>query len=241
MSENVFDELGLTPVQTKKVSESIYEQIRDKILSGELAPGERLPTEKELIELFQRSRPSVREALRMLESKKYITITRSRGAVVNKISADRLQGVLDNMLQMKLATMADVLKVRRVCENMAIKLAAQNRDDHDLEVMENILKKAHEVMADEEQYVDCGMEFNVAMARSSKNQILYIISRMVAVAGRDNYITGVKKLSETEVQKNAERTYREHLGLLEAIRIKDSELACERNLKHIQGTRDTFH
>ena len=56
-----------TPAKTQRASEAIYNQIYPKIISGELRTGDRLPPERELAEMFQRSRPVVREALRMLQ------------------------------------------------------------------------------------------------------------------------------------------------------------------------------
>ena len=55
------------PATTKRASEVIYDQIYQKIASGALRPGDSLPSERELAEQFHRSRPSVREALRMLQ------------------------------------------------------------------------------------------------------------------------------------------------------------------------------
>lgn len=56
------------PIKPKKVSSQIAEQIRTSILAGEFTPGEKLPPERELAELFGVSRPSVREALNLLAS-----------------------------------------------------------------------------------------------------------------------------------------------------------------------------
>ena len=55
------------PVETKRASEAIFDQIKDLIMRGKLRPGDRLPSERSMIEMFQRSRPTIREALRMLE------------------------------------------------------------------------------------------------------------------------------------------------------------------------------
>ena len=54
-------------VLNKKASESIFEEIRERILKGELRPNDRLPSERALIDVYHRSRPTIREALRMLE------------------------------------------------------------------------------------------------------------------------------------------------------------------------------
>ena len=70
-SEEIFH-----PIKTVRASEAIYEQIKDRIISGELKPGDRLPSERNMMELFQRSRPTIREALRMLERSGYIRTKR---------------------------------------------------------------------------------------------------------------------------------------------------------------------
>ena len=55
------------PVKTRRASEEIYLQLREFILSGQLKPGDRLPSERAMMAQLNRSRPTIREALRMLE------------------------------------------------------------------------------------------------------------------------------------------------------------------------------
>ena len=76
------------PAKTPSASEAIYNQIYPKIVSGELRPGDRLPPERELAEMFQRSRPVVREALRMLQQDGLLETTRGTngGAIVRGVS-----------------------------------------------------------------------------------------------------------------------------------------------------------
>ena len=61
------DEVHFTPVVTQKASKVIFDQIREWIVAGDLKPGDKLPSERTLMNMLQRSRPTVREALRMLE------------------------------------------------------------------------------------------------------------------------------------------------------------------------------
>ena len=78
----------LQPVQTKRASEEIYEQIRQLILDGEIQPGERLPSERSMMEMMHRSRPTIREAMRMLEREGYIQTVAGRGSFVGRRSAE---------------------------------------------------------------------------------------------------------------------------------------------------------
>ena len=77
-----------TPAKTQRASEAIYNQIYPMIVSGELKPGDRLPPERELAEMFQRSRPVVREALRMLQQDGLLvtSVGSTGGAVIRGIS-----------------------------------------------------------------------------------------------------------------------------------------------------------
>ena len=68
-------QIELQPVQTKRASEEIYNQIRQLILDGERSiRAWRLPSERKMMEMMHRSRPTIREAMRMLEREGYIKI-----------------------------------------------------------------------------------------------------------------------------------------------------------------------
>jgi DNA-binding FadR family transcriptional regulator len=71
-----------SPFATQRASEVIYEQIRELIISGQLKPSDRLPSERTLMEMYHRSRPTIREALRMLESSAGEDQRRQQRAVV---------------------------------------------------------------------------------------------------------------------------------------------------------------
>ena len=74
--------MNFQPIKPKKVSTQIADQIRSSILSGEFTPGDKLPPERELAEMFGVSRPSVREALNMLASSGLVMSYQGGGTVV---------------------------------------------------------------------------------------------------------------------------------------------------------------
>ena len=75
-----------SPVVTQKACGIIYDQIRSMIVAGDLSPGDKLPSERALMSMMQRSRPTIREALRMLENAGLIQIIPGGGAVVREPS-----------------------------------------------------------------------------------------------------------------------------------------------------------
>ena len=103
----------LRPVQTQRASEAIYEQIKDLIISGQFKPGDRLPSERALIEMLQRSRPTIREALRMLEREGFIrTVPGTNGAIVQELSTDGVTQSLEVMLQTSRVTLDELSEYR---------------------------------------------------------------------------------------------------------------------------------
>ena len=77
------------PIGGGRASEAIYDQLRELITSGVLKPGDRLPSERAMMEQLHRSRPTIREALRMLEQGGYVASTHgASGAVVQELTID---------------------------------------------------------------------------------------------------------------------------------------------------------
>ena len=80
------------PIGDRRASEAIYEQLRELITSGALRPGDRLPSERAMMEQLHRSRPTIREALRMLEQGGYVASTHgASGAVVQELTIDGVE------------------------------------------------------------------------------------------------------------------------------------------------------
>lgn len=229
-----FQHQAFAHVQPQKASVAIYEQIRDKILSGELKPGSKLPAERDLIEMFQRSRPTVREALRMLENKNYVTISRGKGTIVNKPSTDEIERTLSNLVRLNLVTTENVIDIRNVCENLAISLAAQNRSDEDISHLRMLLEDAEQISDDFCQYMDYGIRFNVAIARASHNEMLYLIVRITSKFSHDKMSVQVETLEPSKQAELTRMIGQQHQAMFDAIIAQDPERAEALNDQHIR-------
>ena len=164
-------QIELQPVQTKRASEEIYNQIRQLILDGEIHPGERLPSERKMMEMMHRSRP-----MRMLEREGYIKIySGSSGAVVQELNVDNAVQSLETIIQMKGMTIEEILEFRRLTECEAARLAAKRRTDEDLEKIKTILQRSESTIGNAEEFMACDMEFHVAVAEASQNSMYSIM------------------------------------------------------------------
>ena len=100
------------PIKPKKVSTQIAEQIRSSILNGDFTPGDKLPPERELAEMFGVSRPSVREALNMLASSGLVESYQGGGTVVKSLMESSAGNPLSELIRIEGDRALDVIVVR---------------------------------------------------------------------------------------------------------------------------------
>ncbi len=221
---------GFTPIRTKKVSEVIYDQILDMIISGELEPGEKLPPERNLINYFNRSRPSVREALKMLELKNYISISRGSGTVVNKHTTNELERTVNIMFRYNLVSKANIMEMRNMCETIAASWASQRRTQKDIDLMREVLDHSLEAIENHQLIIQYGLDFTNLMTSASKNEVLKIISQMTSIFSHERYL---EKKTQKDILIEHEKMIRQHMEILEAIIDKNAYMAKELTLLHL--------
>ena len=118
------------PIKARRASEDIYAQLRDLITSGALKPGDRLPSERAMMEQLQRSRPTIREALRMLEQGGYVASTHgASGAVVQELTIDGVEEPLAAMLQVNQISLEELGEYRESNDGTIAAWAAQRRTE----------------------------------------------------------------------------------------------------------------
>src|SRR5712692_8412544 len=121
-----------TPIQPNKVFEQIAQQIEQRVLSGELHSGDRLPTERELAEQFHASRTAVREAMKTLAQKGLVDMRPGRGTVVIDETSEAMRHSLGLMIRVGQAgSESNLVEVREILEPEIAALAAvRATEDH---------------------------------------------------------------------------------------------------------------
>lgn len=173
----------LRPVETQRASAAIYEQIKGLILQGQLKPGDRLPSERSLMDLMGRSRPTIREALRMLERDGFIhTVPGGSGAVVQQPSADLVVQSLDAMLQVGKVSLSELGEFRLHNDVAVARWAAQRRTQSDIDALKAILDKMEQCIQsrDWEGFLALDPEFHCRLAYAGKNTVAAIMSRVLS-------------------------------------------------------------
>src|ERR671933_2144052 len=125
------------PIAIARASSSIADQIRQAIVTGRLAEGERLPPERELAEQFNVSRVTVRDALRALEAMGLIEVRVGArgGAFVTAPTGSVVAQTMSDMMMMSAITPEDVVEARLIVELGTVTLACARADEDDLRAL----------------------------------------------------------------------------------------------------------
>jgi GntR family transcriptional repressor for pyruvate dehydrogenase complex len=138
---SICDDVMFKPVKSKKVYQQVIEQIQQMIMAGDLKPGDRLPSERELTEQLQVSRTSIREALRSLEIIGLLESRHGGGNFIKETLDDTLFQPLSIMFKLHCDNPAAILEIRRMLEVEGAALAAQRITEPQTEHLEKLLEE----------------------------------------------------------------------------------------------------
>ncbi|WP_433171103.1 FadR/GntR family transcriptional regulator [Actinoallomurus sp. CA-150999] len=214
-------------VSPVRLYQRIVEQIEQAIVRGDLKPGQRLPSERELVTQFGASRPTVREALRVLESN---GLVRSRpgdpnGPEILPFSSAGLTKEMTRLVQFDSMSMAELISFRMILDGSASLLAARLRTEEELSSMERTLAAMSDAIeAGYEEFSKADVAFHEAVAQAGRNSLIEVCNQVVRGA--------VLSLISDKVAhaRNSTALMREslhhHQKVLEAIRVRDGLAAA---------------
>lgn len=173
--------------KSEKVSNNIIAQIRDAILSGRLKPGDRLASEKELIEQFGVSKGTMREALRVLEVIGLLEIRKgiAGGAFVAEVDMRTTLHAIVNFLHFQTVSVKEITMLRYLIEPSVAQVAAAKRTDKDIEKLEEVIGAG---ITEGDTEVSKEISFHRYLARMTENTILTLTIDMI-----DNLLKSMKK------------------------------------------------
>lgn len=153
-------------------SEAVLESIRAGISSGRWAPGGKLPSERDLAEQLNVSRPVVREAVHVLIGQGLIEARPRRGLYVRAASTESLGDSFERLIGSNFDRIDELLDLRRVLERRAAFLAARFATPEDIGNLERILKQMETALRSGETGEDDDVQFHGAIALAAGNTVL---------------------------------------------------------------------
>jgi len=208
------------------VYELIAEQLQTQIGERRLQPGDILPPERELTRLYRAGRSSVREALRMLESRGLIE-SRGSGTFVIAPWRNPFQEPLSLVVAGEDVDRTQLFEVRRMLEAEAAALAAKRRSLGDLELMHEATNEMEAAIDSADAYVAADIRYHLVIAEATGNRLL--LHLMQAIRERLTEMFG----TVFKFPGGPERSIAQHRLITQAIAAEDAERAGQAMTEHI--------
>jgi len=218
----------LNQVQKVSTAQAVVEQIVSLMKSGVLAPGDRLPSENELVEMLGVGRSSVREAKQSLVAMNLIEAHPGRGSFVRELSPG--DSINPDIIWLLLADehVWALHEVRELLEVQVAGLAAQRATEEDFAALEVTLRDLAAAVASGISVYDAGMAFHLAVVEAAHNAVL--VSLYQPIVGLLNEYQ--RPFYETRSDPQGE--LRHHQAIYDSLKQKDSALAQRTMRAHLQ-------
>ncbi|MEK3646712.1 FadR/GntR family transcriptional regulator [Aeribacillus sp. FSL K6-1121] len=216
---------AVSSVRRSTLSQQVLDQLIQLLVSGKLKPGDRLPSEIELMEQLEVSRPVLREALRSLETLDIITRKPRGGTYINdKVGSDPFKA----MLAVSINNVPAIIEARMTLELGLVTIVAEKITDQQLKKLKDTIDQIREHADSNYGFLD--KEFHRIIALSANNPIVegMIISLLITHEKTDSLI----KYREPDI------TIEHHLAIYEALKNRDPVEAFKQMYRHLSFVRN---
>lgn len=220
------------PVQNQKAYVQVANQLRQYIVDGKVKPGEKLPPERVLAEMFGTSRPPIREALSALEMMGLVESRTGYGTVVREMPAESKPiGSIAGE-----SSPYEVMEARLTIEPEIARMACERATAEDIQAVKVVLDRMKEAQAatDYDAYNQADADFHLAVAKASHNDMLQKVGLVINVGMREKLWQALKR-SSLKVPSNIERYTEEHAAIFQCIVDRNSDRIVKLVYDHISS------
>jgi GntR family transcriptional repressor for pyruvate dehydrogenase complex len=222
-----------TPIRPARLYEQIVSQIEDRIVRGDLEPGDRLAPERELAEQFGVSRTAIREAVKALAQKGLVEVLPGRGTFVTDGTTQAVRHSLDLMMKIgSVEGLRSLVEVREILEPEIAALAAERATEEQLAAMEETVAVMEGTLSEIDEFIEADMDFHLALAEGAQNVLILTLV--------DTLVELLRSHREriASVEGGIERAQEHHRRVLAAVMQRDPEAARDAMRAHLQQVRD---
>ena len=221
----------IKPVKHRNIADQVFEQLRDMLYRGEVGPGERLMSERDLAALFVVGRPTVRTAIQRLIDQGLVESRRGVGVFVldqEKIVEKRplLQALYDETY-----TIADIQEIRMALEGKSAELAAQRATDEDIRLIRRGIERMKRERIEHEIRINTDISFHMNIAYASKNVVqIHLMKSFYEVQTYAMSYSYTKVLESLRIDELIDG---QHDAIFQAIVARNPDSARQAMEKHI--------
>jgi DNA-binding FadR family transcriptional regulator len=229
---------AVNPIQRRKLYQDVVERLMLRIQSGEIRPGDHLPPERELMDVYGVGRPAVREALQALERSGIVEISHGeRAKVVVPTARDLILQIASgtrHLLQSQPDMLDHLKEARLFLEIGTARMAAQKAGPEDIEALRTRIEEQRVALTQMERFLACDMAFHREIARVSGNPIFPAVIEAVFQWAGDYYQPLVRAPGAEHL------TLQEHTRLVDAIAAHDPDAAEAAVRAHVTRSNELY-
>lgn len=214
MTQRVSMNQPVEQIVRRKLSNEVFDRLERMITSGELKPGDDMPSERVLMERFGVGRPAIREAMQSLANMGLVAISHGERAKVLELTAQSIFRQVDATAKIMLSQSSDSLEhlknARIFFERGMAREAAAKATERDLEELREILERQRRSLGKAEEFISADMQFHTRIARISGNPIFVAVSEAMLAWLKEYHTdmliwTGKEKFTLVEHEKIVDR------------------------------------
>lgn len=226
------------PIVRRKLSEQVFDRLRHMVASGELAPGDAMYSERELMERFGVGRPAIREALQSLASKGLITISHGERSRVNRLTPGMAFGQMDEIARLLLSTEPDNLdhlkELRRLLEVATVRKVAPICTPEDISDLRGLVSTQRGHLGDASGFIQTDIAFHARLAEATGNPLIKAVTEAMLTWLFD-YHAPMLRWSGRE-----ETTLSEHESIVDFLEKRDADTAAEMMAGHLDRSEPLY-
>lgn len=224
-------------MKKQKLSEMVADNILEMIQKHQYDEDGFLPSEGKLLEKFEVSRVTVREAVRTLEVRGFVKRIHGKGIkVVDNATKVLTQSINDMIIQEMItqddiSTLGELLEIRTILEPKGAEMAAERRTERDIEGLTKCLEIMEKSKIMDDAYYEADLSFHIKLAAASGNSMLHLLIKA--------YTSNLRKLiiAASKADEPIEQQYHFHRRILEAVIRKDTKAAFNEMQEHLAVTK----
>jgi GntR family transcriptional repressor for pyruvate dehydrogenase complex len=222
----------LKPIRPKKISEEIVDQIKQLISKGDLKPGERIPSERDLATMLGVSRPSVREAIMVLEAMGFLDSRQGGGTFVRALTEGSIMDPLAKLVEQRDPELLRALaEVRMGLESWSAYLAAQRATEEDLAELRRLYAVMEKQAARGGWDSEVDAEFHYAITAASHNSLqMHVLDSIHSIFHTTIQVALMEFYQE---EGHVQLLLTHHREIMEAIVAHEPELARQKMMEHL--------
>ena len=219
------------PITRQKLSDQVFDRLWEIIVSGELKPGDFMPSERKLMERFAVGRPAVREALQALANKGVIRISHGERSRVNELTANIAIKQVDDLAKLLLSAAPSNLEhlkqLRKILEAGTVRIAAELCTADDIGKLRALIEQQSRQLDNPKDFIETDIAFHAAIANASRNPLLQATTQAMLTWLFEYY----KPLLHWSGRENT--TLLEHQALVDRLEARDADAAADLMRKHL--------